>query len=294
MPRACDAIRYHCHMSEQEQFDAHAEILSKIIGQAKKLIQSFKVAPQTKNKKIFALIILNEIISKCESVEAMARANTWSGINTVTRSALESYADLLNVLTYGDDYADYMSWMSLNQQRSTFQAIVSNPASKYAKILEAGLKVTQGRTPTDILAETKRQMGAAEQRLTDKFKNKNGGVRNRDIFRFELADKVDEYDMLYRRLSASAHGRVSDMLNGIMHGNKIRWPPTDPDEPPLVAIDCLCSFLIESCGYVAKAFNRTDVPLRALAKEHLALRRPMADHIGRRMNVILSPWRRAS
>ena len=162
-------------MSEQEQFDAHAEILSKIIGQAKKLIQSFKVAPQTKNKKIFALIILNEIISKCESVEAMARANTWSGINTVTRSALESYADLLNVLTYGDDYADYMSWMSLNQQRSTFQAIVSNPASKYAKILEAGLKVTQGRTPTDILAETKRQMGAAEQRLTDKFKNKNGG-----------------------------------------------------------------------------------------------------------------------
>lgn len=261
-------------MSQIDEFDAHIDLLSAVIGQARRLFNCFRIAPRTTNKKLFALIILNEMVRKCESVEAMARASTWAGIVAVTRSAFESYADLVNCLAIGDDYADYMSWMSLKQQRTFFQTGSEYPNSRYFPAIEATLKA-KGRTMKTVIAETDQQMDKIARRLPDRFKDKNRKVIRRDQFRFELAGKIDQYNMLYRRLSASTHGRVSDMLEGIMVGNEFQWPPGKPTEPPLVAADCLCAILLESCGRIARAYKKPDAPFKALAKRNAELKREM-------------------
>lgn len=253
-------------MSQIDEFEAHIDMLSEVIGQAHRLFDRFKIALNSKNKKLFALITLNEIVRKCESVVAMAEAGSWAGIVVVTRSAFESYADLLNCLSFGDDYADYMTWMSFKQQRSLFRTIGDNPDSRYHQSIDTLLK-TKGRGVQKVVAETIQQLDELAKNLPDRFKDKNGHVIGRNQFRFELAGKADEYNALYRRLSASAHGRLSDMLDGIMVGDDIHWPPAKPTEPPLVAVDCLCAILLESCGRIAKVYKKPDAPLKALARK---------------------------
>jgi len=201
----------------------------------------------------------------------MARASAYSGINVVTRAAFENYADLLNLFKYQDTYPDYMVWATFNQHRSFLQSITEKP-TKFAQAFETSAKESFRSTPSKMLANTKQQMDAKEQALPATFKDKNGKVQKRDMLRFELADKVDEYNALYRHLSGGAHGRLSAMLEGIMHGNAIHWPPADPVIRPLVAIDCLCAILLESCGRVAQKFNKPEAPLKKIAKEHSAIR----------------------
>lgn len=261
-------------MSQIDEFEAHIDLLSEIIGQAYRLFDRFKIAPKSKNKKLFALITLNEITQKCESVVAMARADSWAGIVVVTRSAFESYADLLNCLSLGDDYADYMIWMSLKQQRSFFQTIGDDPDSKYYQSIDTHLK-TKGGSVKKVIAETNQQLDELAKKLPDRFKDKNGRVVGRDRLRFEIAGIANEYNTLYRRLSASAHGRLSDMLDGIMVGDDINWPPAKPTEPPLVAADCLGAILLESCGRMATAYKKPDAPLKALVKKQAGLRRDL-------------------
>lgn len=261
-------------MTQIDEFAAHINMLSAVIAQARRLFEHFKIAPQTKNAKLFVLIVLNELVRKCESVEVMAQTGKWSGIAVVTRSTFESFVDLLNCLTLGDDYVTFMIWMSLNQQRSQFQAVVENPESPYSNALEAFVS-TQGRTSREILTETIQQMDEISRQLPDEFKNKNGDVIKRDLFRFELAGQVDEYNALYRRLSAGAHGRVSEMQDGIIVDDEIQWPPGEPSEPPLVAADCVCAMLLDACLRVAKAYKKPEAPLKSLAKENAALKREM-------------------
>ncbi len=261
-------------MSQIAEFEAHIDMLSEVIGQAHRLFDRFKIAPNSKNNKTFALITLNEIVRKCESVVAMSRANSWAGVVVVTRSAFESYADVLNCLSFGDDYADYMVWMSLRQQRSMFQTIGNNPDSIYHQSIDTLLK-TKGGGVKNVITETNQQMDELARNLPDRFKDKNGDVIWRDQFRFELAGKADEYNALYRRLSASAHGRISDILDGIMVGDDIHWPPSKPAEPPLVAADCLCAILLESCGQIAKAYKKPDAPIKALVRKRNKLRQEL-------------------
>lgn len=258
-------------MSEKEVFDQFTPVLSSAITEAQRLLQGFKVAPRTKNYKLFALIVLNELVRKCESVKVMAHANAFSGINILTRAAFENYADLLNLFKYKDAYPEYMIWASFNQQRSFLQPITEEP-TKFAKSYETGAKASFGQTPSEMLASMKQHMDEIEQALPDAFKDKNGKIPRRDMLRFELANKVHEYNILYRHLSGAAHGRLSAMIEGIMHSDAIQWPPAELVTRPLVAIDSLCAILIESCITVAKKFNKPDAPLKKLAREHAEIR----------------------
>lgn len=261
-------------MSQIDEFETHIDMISEVIGQAHRLFDRLKIAPNSKNKKRFALITLNEVVRKCESVVAMARANAWAGVVVVARSAFESYADLLNCLSLGDDYADYMTWMSFKQQRSLFQTISESPDSKYLQSINKFL-ITKGGGVKKVIAETSQQLDELANKLPDNFKDKRGCVIARDQFRFEIAGLTDEYNALYRRLSASSHGRISDMLDGIMVGDEIHWPPDKPTEPPLVAADCLSAILLESCIRVAKAYKKPVAPLKVLARKHLELKREL-------------------
>lgn len=259
-------------MSNKDNFDEFVAVLSKAIAEARRLLLSFKVVPRTREYKLFALIVLNELVRKCESVDAMAEAGAYGGINVVVRAAFENYADLINIFKYKSDYVNYMIWASFNQGRSRLEPMTAANPSRFVEPFKVAAKETVGKTPGEMLADTRRNMEFVAQVLPARFKDKNGKVQKRDVLRFELADKVDEYDILYRHLSSGAHGRVSAMVEGIMHGDAIHWPPSDSVNPPWIAVDSLCAMLLESCERMAKPFNRPEGSLKRLAREHAAIR----------------------
>lgn len=275
MPKHSGSNSFQDGGVDRQQFQEIAEVLRDTIRQSRQLLEKrFKIAPKTKRYKLFILIVLTELVRKCESVDAMAKANTHSGINAVTRSAFESYADLLNLLKYKDDYADFMIWVSHNQQRSFLQPMTGDKKSGFSDAFAMSMKESTGESPDQMLLQTLEAMGELEQNLPDIFKNKHGKVQTRDMLRFELANKADAYNLLYRHLSGGAHGRLSAMLEGIATDDgEIQWPPSDSTTPPLVAMDSLCAMLIETSGVVAKQFQKPEAPFKQLARNHAVLRR---------------------
>lgn len=258
-------------IAEQTQFAAHIDIVSRTIPPALALLRSFKIAPATTNKRLFTLITLNEIVRKCRSIEAMAHPDKWAGIVPVVRSVFESVADLRNLLTLGDEYASYMMWLSLNQQRTFFQGINSNTNSGYYAEIQAQLR-SKYQNVESVLADTATQMQEITDELPERYKGARGKVKSGGMFRFQLAGLTDEYNVLYRRLSARSHGQVSDMLEGVLEGSGFRWPPGE-DAPPLVAADTVAAMLIESCGRVACAYRRPIAPFERLKRLHFSLKR---------------------
>lgn len=264
--------RYYRRMSVRE-FDDFVDLLSKIVCQSRQLLESFEApSPSPKLNELFTLMALTGIVRNSESVKAMAQAGAYGGIDVVARSAFETYADLLNLLKHKEQYPRYMVWASYNQQRTLLGPVTSGGVSRYKEPFEKAAK-SRGQGADELLAVTRNSMEEIEQSLPDSFKDRKGKVKTGDKFKFELAEKVDEYDALYRHLSYAAHGRVVNLGQGIVQDDgSIRWPPGGLSQPLLI-IDSVCAILLESCALVAREFNKADAPFKKLAAEHKSIRR---------------------
>jgi hypothetical protein len=262
-------------MNDKAVFNAFADILDEAIEAAHRLLKHFKVAPRTKPQKLYLMIVLNEIARKSGSVLAMARADANAGINVVTRSAFESYADLLNLLRYKRDYVTYMSWASLNQQRTVLAPLASGSKEIYESFKKEAQRL--GLTPEQMAAETQNLLDEYESNLPALFKNRQGRVNPRDKLRFELAGLEKQYDSLYRQLSGGAHGRISAMIDGIAKVGHVQWPPTEPEYRPSLAIQALCSILLESARRVAIAYKKPVEPFRHIARKQAKLSRKVLE-----------------
>jgi len=257
--------------------DSELEIFGKILADAcsagKITLKHCRVARRTKDEKLLMLVSLNELIRKCESVLAMLRDDAWAGIGTVSRSCFETFADIRNLAARGRPYSDYMLWMSLEQERSGLQGILNHPESNYSVSMEERTKSKYGKTLSQIIEDTKSTMNSIADSLPEEYKDKNGGVLKSDFQRFELADLVTEYNVLYRRLSGGAHGRVSDMVDGIVEEDGIVWPPDELPDPPLAAVDCLCAILLEATGRVCKSLGKTNAHVKPIVRAHAGAKR---------------------
>lgn len=260
-------------MDEIVELRSFRKILGDACNAGRITLKQCRVAPRTKNQKLLLLVALNELIRKCESVLAMLCDDAWAGIGTVSRSAFETYADIRNLLARGEPYVDYMMWMSLEQQRSGLQGFINYPECNYTKSIEATTKSKYGKSLSEIIDDTKESMKNLSDRLPEEYKNKNGEVLKRDFQRFELAGLAEEYNVLYRRLSGGVHGRVSDMVDGILARDKIVWPPDVRPDPPLAAVDCLCAILLEATGRICRALDKTDAHVKPIVRVHSKVRR---------------------
>ena len=258
-------------MDEFIELQALHKILDKASNAGRITLSQCRVAPRTKNEKFLLLVALNELIRKCDSVSAMLSGEAWAGVGAVGRSAFETYADIRNLLARGEAYADYMMWMSLEQQRSGFQGFMSYPDSAYAKSIEAITKAKYKRSLSDMIDETKESMKSLSDRLPEEYKDKNGEVMKTDFHKFKLAGLAEEYNTLYRRLSGGVHGRVSDMVDGILAGEETVWPPEVRPDPPVAAVDSLCAILLEAICRVCKALSKTDAHVTPIARTHSEL-----------------------
>jgi hypothetical protein len=211
-------------VTERDQFDALAVLLTDAIAATKSLLHvQLNIRPRTKRYKLFALIATNHLMQKCESIAAMTGAKAYAGINVVARSAFETYADVLNLFKHKDTYPDYMSWASFKQQDTLFR-LGFGDSSPYAEQLERDSVASMGVTRAAIVAENVRQLAETEARLPALYRNSKGKVEDRDLFKFELADRVEEYNALFRHLSGSTHGRISAMGDGIFDSDEaITW-----------------------------------------------------------------------
>ena len=260
-------------MTEREQFDAIAVVLSDAIAATRDLLyRRLKLAPRTKRYKLFALIALNHLMRQCESVAAMASASAFTGINGTVRSAFETYADLLNLLKHKDSYPQYMSWASLKQQETLFRGF-ADPSSPYAKTFDRDSRASYGDSSQQILAEISYQLAEVAKALPKLYRTRKGDVQDRDMFKFELAGKVHEYNALYRHFSGGAHGRISAMGEGIFDSEEfIAWPPAEPVGRPLIAIGAACGMLLECGGLLARQFDRPVSRFNALGRQFAAAR----------------------
>ena len=258
-------------MIDQQEFDRILKVLDRAIRETRTLLKRFKVAPRTKRHKLFALMVLNEIVRKGDSVVAMANVRSDAGINTIARAALENFADFKNLFKHGDEYTHYMVWAAANQLRSFLQPM-TDKSSDFATSFEKRAKRSMGLSAGELLTHSIDQMQTAEDILSAKFKNKDGKVQRRDLLRFELAGLVGEYNALYRHLSVSAHGRIFGMVDGVLDGEDINWPPSEPVIRPLVALDCICAMLLEASVSLARKYNKPIAPIKTVIKDHVDIR----------------------
>ena len=214
------------------EFDELTSLLSEAIAQAKRLMNRFKIAPRTKRHKSFAQIVLCELVRKAESVEAMANAKAYSGVNIVVRAAFENYVDLLNLLKYPNHYPDYMTYLSFEQNRSYLQAMLDSPSSPFAKSISHFSVTTYGEPLGITLANTKKDLDAIRQALPSQFlekrrKSSTPKVNTSTKLRFKVAERENEYDGAYKLLSYHTHGALAVLLDGIRKGNELQWPPAE-------------------------------------------------------------------
>lgn len=255
-----------------DAFAQLVQLLERSIGKSHELLHDFSVVRRTRRYKIFALILMNEICRKSEGVHAMARSATYSGINLVVRGALENYVDLVNVFRDREGYPDYMVWSSYNQERSWLRALANHSHTHFARQFGSDAERYGLKSPNEMLAAAQETLRILEDKLQASYKDRNGKVVRSEVLRFRLADKGLEYDILYRHLSRSAHGRVDSMLEGIATGHDVRWPPSDQVRRPTVALDALCAILLDSAIRIAKQFNRPVTLFRNLQKDHTKIR----------------------
>jgi Family of unknown function (DUF5677) len=245
-------------------FEALTTVLSTAIAASKRLLLEFHFK-QASFQKQHVLIVFYALIRKAESIEAMAIAKKPSGISIVVRSALENYIDFLNLLRYGDHYAQYFQYLADEQDRSYFQWMIDNPESDYSQSAAKHSLSTMNQPMESHLAEIRERMASTRSRLPERFLTRRG-VNTSTMFRFQLAERDNEYGGVYKFLSHHTHGVIGPLLEGIVEGDELQWPPIEP-EPSITYIDSMCGLLPDAGLRLAKKYRKPVAPLRAAKRE---------------------------
>lgn len=212
------------------------------------------------------MLVLNDLVRKCESIVAMVERGANRGIDVVARSCFEGYVDLLNLSQFGEEYTFYMQWRSNRQQLSAMQPFVgkhSRTAATYRRQSEHYL----GKSLADVVDEIREENASLARKISNRFRDKTGKIQKRDRLRFELAKHDEEYDLYYRSFSFAVHGDLAGMLEGVTDRGALIWPPLEPVKQPIGALDAVCRMLLASTRRLAKRYKKPVAPLNSLLRE---------------------------
>lgn len=248
------------------------ENLTNAISAAKALIHDIKVVTGTSRLKRVSMILFNNLAEKADSVRVLVAAGNGVGLELITRSAFETYLDIINLYLHRPQYEHYLLYMSAEQQRKSLQAIVNYPDSPFSKsiadhtVQEVGLTVDQMLAGTD--AELQLHKAKLSKTYMDgkrKASDPQAKVNTSVQLRSELAGRQNEYESIYRMLSRSTHSDIAFMLRGIIKGRNFVWPPNQT-KPSILAIDFITGMLLDTSVLIAKKLNRPAAHINAIGR----------------------------
>jgi len=88
------------------------KILSQAVDAVKDFVNGISIRPGTSERKRLALLVLNNMVGKSDSVLTLAEAGKGAGIDVIVRSAFENQFDLINLFKYPKEYPAYMFYPS--------------------------------------------------------------------------------------------------------------------------------------------------------------------------------------
>jgi hypothetical protein len=248
-------------------------LLTRAIRAAWQVWNSVPWSKRLRFEKMLAILVMRELLRKAESVHAMSTLSAPGGIDVVVRSAFETFADLSNLLQRGATYAAYMQYQSWEQQRSVFQAVLNFPNSPFSKSIATTGQAENGIDIATMLTVVKTEQQKSRARLTADYMDGNrepsdakARVASSDRHRFVLAGLLHEYECVYRHLSNSAHGRVGTMLNGLVEGDEVVWPP-GAERHATASVDLMAGMVLDAGKRFGRRYRKRVASLAAIQRE---------------------------
>jgi hypothetical protein len=158
--------------------------------------------------------------------------------------------------------------------------MIDNPASPFAKSMEMESKSADGESLSLKVRIRSEQMEQLRKGLPKIFfkKSKHGPSKDVDTTakrRFALASISDEYDAAYRLLSCRllswhTHGMIAAILDGVVKGHGLEWPPAEP-KPTVLGVDIMSSLLISASKRLGKKYGKPITSFLTLERQLRAL-----------------------
>lgn len=243
------------------------QLLGETIERTDTLISSMRIVPRTTTAKVFQLVTVNDMLHKAKSVSAMLRGQAYGGVGVTVRSLLESRADLICLFRNPNDHPNCMHYLSVLQQLRIFKAYLKNPKSAYSEAVSSKIKSSTGKDFAEIVDELQELLDELSRRLPKAIYFNGRAVNKRIDHRFNLAGLTEEYESVYRHLSAPTHGDVGTSATGAISKDGWIWPPEDRAYP-LAWVNLCIAIVIDSGVDICKRYRRPVTHYRTLEKQH--------------------------
>ena len=249
----------------------HSEEIHTLLGDAVRVaheaVKGSKLAPKSKPTKSLALMMLYHMAEKGETVHGMAGTGLSGGVETVVRSMLETHIDLQNLHNFPEHYPKYLFASATLNQRKQLNVLLGSEESWWVERARRVAATAADNTLEEIWAEKDTELDQLKEQLPTKF-FKGDGKRTLETnieVRAKWAGLHDEYDQIYRYLSAMAH---SDMI-AVTRQSSIHvstWWPPKRNPCPGVAIHRATCYVIEAIDRVTKKLDLGRHKVPALKK----------------------------
>lgn len=243
------------------------DLLNDAVNLAHRLVAHSNLAPKSKPIKALSLAILFQMAEKGSSIHYLASAGLPAGLETIARTMFESHVDLQNLHNYPDDYPNYIFATGALSQRKQLDVMLKNHESPLTSLAETHAAAVGNRSLVDFRAEKETELAELKSLLPEKFfRGANKKKLETSIERrAEWAGLEEEYDWIYRNLSAISH---SDLIavTGQQDQHASNWWPPSRQACSGTAILATATYLVSAIDRVSKKLNLSRHKLPALKK----------------------------
>ncbi|GEM_PF-5512809 len=231
----------------------------------RELLDSFKVARKSNVTKVYMLLLVHGINRKAIGALSLYQHDHYDAAGPIIRSAISLYIDFLNTSKH-DDYPLYLDYLSGNHWKKSLTAHQQSPDSPYSQAIADAAADHQLENLDNMIADQDQRLQKIKAKLSDKYYNGNK-IDTSEYRKFKLANKLREYDGLYRMLSRNVHGNIDSLVGRLDEDMFWCWPPL-PEKASKVEISLLLDVIIDSTLILSKEYRKKVAHIRQLRVKH--------------------------
>lgn len=243
------------------------DLLDDVVKLAHKLVADSKLAPKSKPIKALSLAILFQMAEKGQSIHSLASKGLSAGLETIARTMFEPHVDLQNLHNYPDDYSNYILATGTLNQRKQLDNLLKNHESPWTALLESRAAVLGNKSLGDVRTEKDAELAELKSLLPIKFFKDSGRKRleTRIEIRAQWAGLQEEYDLVYRNLSAVSHSDLI-VVSGQQSEHASAWWPPSRQACSGTAVLAAATYIVLAIDRVSRKLNLNRHKLPALEK----------------------------